>query len=63
MLAATAHPTPDPSQFFTVGFLLADHLSTLGCKRIVYVARTFRTDNARIAGARETLVRHSLGAS
>ncbi|MEI7731883.1 MAG: GntR family transcriptional regulator [Verrucomicrobiota bacterium] len=41
------------------GFLLADHLLKLGCERIRFVARPFSapTVDARIAGAREALVR------
>jgi LacI family transcriptional regulator len=44
------------------GFLLADHLLKLGCERIYYVARPLSapTVDARIAGAREALVRRRI---
>lgn len=44
------------------GFLLAEHLLKLGCKRIGFVARPMSapTVDARIAGAREALVRRRL---
>jgi DNA-binding LacI/PurR family transcriptional regulator len=44
------------------GFLLAEHLLKLGCKRIRFVARPLSapTVDARIAGAREALVRRRL---
>ncbi len=44
------------------GFLLAEHLIKLGCERIQFVARPLSapTVDARIAGAREALVRHGL---
>jgi DNA-binding LacI/PurR family transcriptional regulator len=44
------------------GFLLADHLLKLGCERICFVARPLSapTVDARIAGAREALVRRSV---
>ena len=62
-------PFPIRSDFDVVGidniaggFLLADHLVKLGCKRIAFVARpnSAPTVDARIAGAREALVRHGL---
>jgi DNA-binding LacI/PurR family transcriptional regulator len=44
------------------GYLLADHLIKLGCQRLYFVARphSAATVDARIAGVREALVRHSL---
>ena len=44
------------------GFLLADHLLKLGCERICFVARPLSapTVDARIAGAREALVRRRM---
>ncbi|MEI6870940.1 MAG: GntR family transcriptional regulator [Verrucomicrobiota bacterium] len=47
---------------FTGGYLQAEHLIKLGCKRIAFVARPFSapTVDARIAGAREALVRYRL---
>jgi len=44
------------------GFLLADHLLKLGCQHICFVARPFSapTVDARIAGAREALVRRRI---
>lgn len=44
------------------GYLLAQHLIKLGCRRIHFVARPFSapTVDARIAGVREALVRHRL---
>ncbi len=44
------------------GFLLAEHLIKLGCEHIRFVARPLSapTVDARIAGAREALVRHCL---
>jgi DNA-binding LacI/PurR family transcriptional regulator len=44
------------------GYLLAEHLIKLGCRRIYFVARPHSapTVDARIAGVREALVRHRL---
>jgi DNA-binding LacI/PurR family transcriptional regulator len=44
------------------GFLLADHLIKLGCRRICFVARHLSapTVDARVAGVREAFVRHGL---
>jgi LacI family transcriptional regulator len=44
------------------GYLLTEHLIKLGCKKIAFVARPLSapTVEARIAGAREALVRHGL---
>jgi LacI family transcriptional regulator len=44
------------------GFLLADHLLRLGCERLCFVARPLSapTVDARIAGAREALVRRRI---
>lgn len=44
------------------GYLLAEHLIKLGCKKIIFVARPFSapTVDARIAGVREALVRHGI---
>ena len=44
------------------GYLLAEHLVKLGCRHIRFVARPHSapTVDARIAGVRETLVRHRL---
>jgi LacI family transcriptional regulator len=44
------------------GYMLAEHLIKLGCRRIVFVVRPLSaaTVDARIAGAREALVRHRL---
>lgn len=62
-------PFPQRSDFDLVGidnvaggFLLADHLLRLGCERIRFVARPHSapTVDARIAGAREALVRRRL---
>jgi DNA-binding LacI/PurR family transcriptional regulator len=60
---------PDRSDFDLVGidnmaggYLLAEHLIKLGCKHLFFVARPFSaaTVDARIAGAREALVRKNL---
>ena len=60
-------PFPNRSDFDLVGvdniaggYLLAEHLIKLGCKRLAFVARPHSapTVEARIAGAREALVRH-----
>jgi DNA-binding LacI/PurR family transcriptional regulator len=62
-------PFPNRSDFDIVGidnlaggYLLAEHLIKLGCKRLAFVARPHSapTVDARIAGAREALVRHRL---
>jgi len=47
---------------FAGGFLLAEHLIKLGCKRIAFITRPLSapTVDARIAGAREALVRYHL---
>ena len=44
------------------GYILADHLIKLGCKRFFFVARPLSaaTVDARIAGVREALARHRL---
>ena len=44
------------------GYLVAQHLIKLGCRRICFVARPLSaaTVNARIAGVREAFVRHRL---
>jgi LacI family transcriptional regulator len=44
------------------GYLVAQHLIKLGCKRFFFVARPFSapTVDARIAGVREALARHRL---
>jgi DNA-binding LacI/PurR family transcriptional regulator len=44
------------------GYLLADHLIKLGCRRIFFVARPLSapTVDARIAGVREAFVRHGI---
>jgi LacI family transcriptional regulator len=64
-------PFPNRSDFDIVGidnlaggYLLAEHLIKLGCKRLAFVARPHSapTVDARIAGAREALVRHRLEA-
>ena len=47
---------------FAGGYLQAEHLLKLGCKRIAFVAKPFSapTVDARIAGVREALVRYRL---
>ncbi len=47
---------------FTAGFVLAEHLIALGCKKMVFVARPYSaaTVDARVAGVREALVRHDI---
>ena len=66
LLDRDLQPFPNRSDFDLVGidnmaggFLLADHLLKLGCERICFVARPLSapTVDARIAGAREALVR------
>ena len=44
------------------GYIVANHLIRLGCKRFFFVARPFSatTVDARIAGVREALARHRL---
>jgi LacI family transcriptional regulator len=44
------------------GYLLTEHLIKLGCRRITFVARPLSapTVDARVAGAREALVRHRI---
>ena len=44
------------------GYLLAEHLIKMGCKRIFFVSRPLSapTVDARIAGAREALIRHRI---
>lgn len=44
------------------GYLLAEHLIKLGCKKIAFVARPLSapTVDARIAGVREAFVRHGI---
>ena len=68
---ATSLPFPNRSDFDLVGidnvaggYLLAEHLIKLGCKRIAFIARPHSapTVEARIAGAREALFRHRLEA-
>jgi LacI family transcriptional regulator len=46
----------------TSGFMVAEHLIKLGCKRFYFVARPLSaaTVDARIAGVREALARHRL---
>ena len=46
------------------GYLLAEHLIKLGCKKIAFVARPLSaaTVDARIAGVREAMVRHRIEA-
>ena len=62
-------PFPNRSDFDLVGldnmaggYLLAEHLLKLGCRRLRFVARprSAPTVDARIAGVREALVRHQL---
>ena len=62
-------PFPNRSDFDLVGldnmaggYLLAEHLIKLGCRRLHFVARprSAPTVDARIAGVREALVRHRL---
>ncbi len=62
-------PFPGRSDFDLVGldnmaggYLLAEHLIKLGCRRLRFVARprSAPTVDARIAGVREALVRHRL---
>lgn len=64
-------PFPGRSDFDLVGldnmaggYLLAEHLIKLGCRRLRFVARprSAPTVDARIAGVREALVRHKLDA-
>lgn len=47
---------------FAGGFMLAEHLFKLGCRKIHYVARPLSapTVDARIAGVREALARHRI---
>lgn len=44
------------------GFLVAEHLIKLGCRKLFFVARPFSaaTVDARIAGVREAIVRHRI---
>lgn len=44
------------------GYMLAEHLIKLGCRRLAFVARSFSapTVDARIAGVREAMVRHRI---
>ena len=44
------------------GFMVAEHLIKLGCRKPLFVARPFSaaTVNARIAGVREAIVRHHI---
>lgn len=44
------------------GFMVAEHLIKLGCRKLFFVARPFSaaTVDARIAGVREALVRHRI---
>ena len=62
-------PFPNRSDFDLVGldnmaggYLLAEHLIKLGCRRLRFVARprSAPTVDARIAGVREALVRHKI---
>ncbi len=62
-------PFPGRSDFDLIGldnmaggYLLAEHLIKLGCRRLWFVARprSAPTVDARIAGAREAMVRHRL---
>jgi DNA-binding LacI/PurR family transcriptional regulator len=47
---------------FTAGYVLAEHLLELGCKKVVFVARphSAATVDARVAGVREALTRHEV---
>lgn len=65
-------PFPNRSDFDLVGldnmaggYLLAEHLIKLGCRRLRFVSRprSAPTVDARIAGVREALVRHQLDAN
>jgi DNA-binding LacI/PurR family transcriptional regulator len=62
-------PFPMRSEFDLVGidnvaagYMIAEHLIKLGCRRILFVCRPLSapTVNARIAGIREALVKHGL---
>ncbi len=62
-------PFPGRSDFDLVGldnmargFLVAEHLIKLGCRKLFFVARPFSaaTVDARIAGVREAIVRHRI---
>lgn len=48
---------------FAAGFVLAEHFAKLGCRRIAFFARpgSASTVSARIAGAREALLRNQCG--
>ncbi len=50
---------------FAGGYLLAEHLIKLGCRRLAYLvrARSAPTAAARIAGAREAIIDHGLTVS
>jgi LacI family transcriptional regulator len=47
---------------FAGGYLLADHLLRLGCRRLAFVVRPLSapTTNARLAGAREAILDHGV---
>lgn len=69
LLDCDFYPFPRCSDFDLVGidnvaagFLLADHLLKLGCRRILFVARpqSATTVDARIVGMREALVRNRI---
>ncbi len=47
---------------FSAGFMLAEHLVRLGCKKLLFVARpgSAPTVDARISGVREALLRYGL---
>ena len=62
-------PFPQRSHFdvvgldnFAAGFLLAEHLLKLGCQRLTWLAKPHSpaTVSARIAGTRESCIRHKL---
>lgn len=62
-------PFPQRSDFDLVGidnlaggYMVAEHLIKLGCRRLLFVCRPFSacTVNARIAGVREAMVQHRL---
>ena len=62
-------PFPNRSSFdlagidnVAAGFIVADHLLKLGCRRITFVARPLSasTVDARIVGARDAMVRHKV---
>ncbi len=46
----------------TSGYMVAEHLIKLGCKRLCFIARplSMATVDARIAGVREAMARHRI---